>query len=447
MNWLKSLSIYLEPRVLTLLILGFSAGIPLLLVFSTLSFWLTEADINRSEIGMLSWVALAYAVKWVWAPLVDNLKLPILSRLLGRRKSWMLVSQIGILVGLIGMASSDPLQGIWTLVFFALVLSFSSATQDIVIDAYRIDTAPEELQAAMAASYLAGYRIAMIVSGAGALALAAYFSGDDTGYIRQSWSQTYQVMSLLMIPGLLVAVFGKEPKIKKHKPGKVSYHNNALLNFLIWMKKAFVEPITDFFIRYGKHALLLLMLIAIYRMTDVVMGIMANPFYVDIGFTKGEVAAIAKVFGVIMTLVGAAIGGILVSQKGTLFTLFVGALLTASTNLIFVVLSKTGPDLTWLTIVISVDNLSGGIATAAFIAFLSMLTNKDFSATQYAVFSSTMLLLPKFVAGFSGFFVEAFDYTWFFIGCALIGLPALILVAVLAKLNAKHQFLKVKHSE
>lgn len=428
MRWL---SVYSNPKVVSLFFLGFSSGLPLLLVFSTLSFWLREAGIDKASIGMLSWVALAYAIKFLWSPLIDQFKLPLLNKLFGRRRSWMLTSQIAIMLSLFAMGLANPSESLFIFALLAVVVAFSSATQDIVIDAYRIDAAPTDLQAAMAATYLAGYRIAMIVSGAGSLVIAAWLSPSIEEYSNQAWQQTYQIMAFLLLPGLLTTLLVKEPE------AVTSSENNKAKTFIQHFTHAFWQPVSDFFIRYGKIAIPLICLISLYRLSDVVMGVMANPFYIDTGFNKTEIASIAKVYGVIMTLVGAAIGGIILKQKGTLFGLFVGGLLAALTNVFFVSLSMVGPNLTLLTAVISIDNLSAGIATAAFIAFLSGLTNKEFSATQYAIFSSTMLLLPKFVAGFSGFAVEAYDYTAFFIGTAVLGLPALGLIIYLAKHKTK----------
>ncbi|WAJ71126.1 AmpG family muropeptide MFS transporter [Catenovulum adriaticum] len=426
MDWFTP---YKDKRVIALLFLGFSSGLPLLLVFSTLSFWLREAGIDRASIGMLSWVALAYAIKWLWSPLVDKLKIPFLDRMLGRRRSWMLLAQLLIAFSLFLMSVANPQQSLWLFSLLALAVAFSSATQDIVIDAFRIDSAPTELQAAMAATYLAGYRIAMITAGAGSLVIAAWFAPTELEFSNLAWQKTYQIMALLMLPGIITTLLCQEPNaaISQHTSTQTAHpFSQRVIN-------AFWQPIADFFNRFGQTAFLLMALIAVYRLSDVVMGVMANPFYIDTGFTKVEIASISKVYGVIMTLVGAALGGIILKQKGTLFCLFLGGLLAAATNLLFVTLSIKGNDLTWLTLVISIDNLSAGIATAAFIAFLSGLTNKQFSATQYAIFSSSMLLLPKFVAGFSGFAVDAFDYTLFFIGTSLLGLPALLFIALLAK--------------
>nr|WP_107853115.1 AmpG family muropeptide MFS transporter [Oceanimonas marisflavi] len=425
-----------------MLALGFSSGLPLLLVFGTLSFWLREAGVSRTSIGFFSWVALAYGVKWLWSPLVDRLPLPLLSRWLGRRRSWMLLSQGIIMAALTGMALSDPTTDLAQLAVFALAVAFASATQDIVIDAYRIESAPERLQGALAAAYMTGYRLAMILAGAGALAIAAW-AGSDTGYDMTGWQTAYLAMAGCMLVGVITCLLLHEPQVdlgeqqrsqQEHKDHLVANGWPGWLAGLVaFGKSAVVAPFADFFQRFGWHALLILGLIASYRIADVVMGVMANPFYVDMGFSKTEIATVTKVYGVIMTLAGAAFGGVLVSRYGTLRILMLGALLTAGTNLLFALMSQLGPDVRLLTVIISLDNLSAGIATAAFITYLSSLTNVAFSATQYALFSSVMLLLPKFVAGFSGLAVDAIGYAGFFTGTAALGLPVLVLIAVVNK--------------
>ncbi|MGY3925803.1 AmpG family muropeptide MFS transporter [Aeromonas simiae] len=441
-GWLQSLAIYLEPRVLTLLALGFSSGLPLLLVFGTLSFWLREAEVSLTDIGYMSWVALAYGFKWLWSPLVDRLSLPLLSRLMGRRRSWMLLSQSLVVLALCGMALSDPQRDLGHLALFALLVAFASATQDIVIDAFRIESAPERLQAAMAAAYMTGYRLAMIMAGAGALALAAWL-GSNVEYDLEGWRQTYFIMAALMGVGVLTTLLCHEPDIDLARQSEDQVARKQMLlergwchgmaGTGAWCIEAIWRPFADFFERYGKTALLILALIACYRISDVVMGVMTNSFYVDLQFSKTEVATITKVYGVIMTLVGASLGGVLVMRFGTLRILMLGAVLTATTNLLFSLLGQVGHSTWLLTVIISLDNLCAGIATAAFVTYLSSLTNVAFSATQYALFSSIMLLLPKFLAGFSGTIVEQIGYSHFFIGTALLGIPAMCLIPLVAR--------------
>jgi len=438
-DWLSTLSIYSHPRVLGMLSLGFSAGLPLLLVLGTLSFWLREAGLDRTTIGHLSWIGLAYSFKWLWAPLVDRLSLPILTNLLGRRRAWLLLSQIVITAALIGMACTDPIINLTNMVFFALAVAFASATQDIALDAYRIEAVELKLQGAMAATYQAGYRIAMILASAGVLWIAAAIDPSVATYEYAPWRFAYFVMAASMLVGMITTLIIKEPDVpistllsenEQHAQKIIANWpiNERLARILVWLYGAVIAPFRDFIVHHGKKALLILALIALYRISDVVMGVMSNPFYVDMGYTKDEVATVSKVYGVIMTLVGAAIGGILTAKIGIMRALFLGAVLSAVTNLLFAWLAGRGHDVSGLIWTISADNLSAGIASCAFIAYLSGLTNLAYSATQYALFSSIMLLLPKFIAGFSGQFVDAYGYVYFFIGTALLGLPVLILV-------------------
>jgi PAT family beta-lactamase induction signal transducer AmpG len=421
-SWLASWRIYAQPASLRMLFLGFAAGLPLLLVLGTLSFRLREAGIDRSTIGYLSWVGLAYAFKWVWAPLVDRLPIPYFTMRLGRRRSWLLLAQVMVILGLVGMAISDPRQTLGPVVWCALLVAVGSATQDIALDAFRIESAQPSHQAALAASYQTGYRLAMIWAGAGVLWVAAWVQGDNSaGYVQEAWQTAYMVMAASMAVGLFTVLISKEPVPAALPPAR---------NVREWLQGALVEPFADFIKRYHWQAVLILSLIAVYRISDVVMGIMANPFYVDMGYTKAEVATVTKVYGVLMTLLGAFVGGVMALRWGVMRILMLGAILSALSNLLFAWLSGHGHDVQALILVVSADNLSSGIASAAFIAYLSSLTNIQYSATQYALLSSMMLLLPKFIAGFSGDFVNAHGYADFFNATALLGMPVLILVAL-----------------
>lgn len=419
-SWLATFKVYLELPTLRMLLLGFSAGLPLLLVLGTLSFWLREAGIDRTTIGYLSWVGLAYAFKWVWAPLVDRMPIPLLTRWLGRRRSWLLLAQLAVMVGLVAMSFNDPKVALQPVVWGALAVAFGSATQDIALDAFRIESANADRQAALAAAYQTGYRLAMIWAGAGVLWIAAAAEvAGGASYQHGAWQTAYLVMAASMLLGMLTVLLSPEP-MRRPMP--------AAKNVAEWLQGALVDPFADFLRRYGKQALLILALIAIYRISDVVMGIMANPFYVDMGYTKDEVATVTKIYGVLMTLAGAFVGGVLSMRLGVMRVLMLGAVLSAASNLLFAWLASRGHDVTALIFVISADNLSGGIASAAFIAYLSSLTNVNYSATQYAIFSSMMLLAPKFLAGYSGRYVDAFGYYYFFVATALLGVPVLLLV-------------------
>ena len=422
--WLCTLKVYTQPASWRMLALGFSAGLPLLLVLGTLSFWLREAGIDRTTIGYLSWVGLAYAFKWVWAPLVDRLPLPGLTRRLGRRRSWLLLSQLLIAAGLLGMASQNPQLALTPMVWSALVVAFGSATQDIALDAYRIESASMQEQAALAATYQTGYRLAMIWAGAGVLWVATLAQGAQLGYAVRAWQVAYSVMAACMLVGIVTVLLSPEPQPRPLPPSRSVQE---------WLHSALVAPFADFIARYRWQAALVLGLIAVYRISDVVMGIMANPFYVDMGYTKAQVAAVTKIYGVLMTLLGAFVGGAMAMRWGVMRVLMLGALLSASSNLLFAWLAGQAPTTVGLTLVVSADNLAGGIASAAFIAYLSSLTNVQYSATQYALFSSMMLLAPKWLAGFSGQFVDAYGYSPFFISTAALGLPVLVLVALAAR--------------
>ena len=413
--------------------LGFSAGLPFLLVFSTLSAWLSEAGVERSAIGFFSWVGITFSIKVLWAPVVDNLALPGLTRHLGARRSWMLLAQLGLLIGLLGMAATDPAESLWTMVAWAIWVAFCSATQDICIDAYRIESAEDDLQAAMAATYIFGYRFALLVAGAGALFIAD--SAD--------WESAYNIMALAMLIGLGTTLLIKEPPhASQTRWGALE---QSLLENLSSMpqgsaanklQRALImvyAPFYAFFAEYGRHALVLLVFIGMFRISDITMGVMANPFYLELGFSKSEIASVAKAFGFGMTIFGSAIGGVLVIKMGIMRPLLLTAVLVVMTNLLFALMAQKGPDLTWLAWVISADNLAGGMSNVVFIAFLSSLVNRQYTATQYALFSSLMTLPGKFFGGFSGVLVDAVGYSWFFVYAAATGLPAVFLILFLIK--------------
>ena len=354
------------------------------------------------------------------------------------------MSQLVLVFSLLAMGLTDPKVNLSSMAWLALLTAFASATQDITLDAYRIESADVSEQAALAATYQTGYRFAMIWAGAGALALAA-FASDVVGYDPQSWFFAYSVMAMSMSVGIVTVWLSPEPAKIIERKRAVSTNTleryqsrypswpQGLVSLLAWFYEAACLPFIDFFQRYRWQALLLLALIATYRVSDVVMGVMANPFYQDLGFTKQEVAAVSKVFGVVMTLTGAFLGGFISMRIGVMKTLFLGGFLSALTNLLFAWLATQGHHVPYLVLTVSADNLAAGIASVAFLAYLSGLTNVTYTATQYALFSSVMLLLPKFLAGFSGFVVESIGYSSFFIATALLGVPVLLLVGVAMK--------------
>ncbi len=436
-SWGEAFRVYTRPRVLTMIALGFSAGLPFLLVFTTLSAWLTEKDISRSVIGYFSWIGITYSIKVFWAPVVDRVPLPLLTNWLGKRRSWMLLAQIGIGVGLIGMALADPQQQLQHLALFALLIAFSSATQDINLDAYRIEVVNEidqdDLQGPIAAAYVLGYRLALLAAGAGALYIAQFYS----------WTAAYLSMASLMLIGMLTTLSIREPQVSQDRRtaelekrlealAGIEGENLSLAKRLAaWFVDAVISPFIEFFQRNGRLAAIILLLIGLYKISDITMAVMANPFYLDLGFSKTEIADVTKIFGFFMTIAGAALGGLMVARFGIMRPLLLGAMLVASTNLLFALLAISEPSLSFLALVVSADNLSGGIATSVFIAYLSSLTNTSYSATQYALFSSLMTLPAKVLGGFSGVIVDTYSYGLFFVYAALLGIPAILLVLYL----------------
>ena len=571
-SWGEAAKAYLDPRVIIMLFLGFSAGIPILLIFSSLSLWLREAGIDRGVVTMFSWAALGYSFKFIWAPLIDALPVPFLTKCLGRRRSWMVVSQLLIVLAIFLMATVNPISED-VLVYMAgaaVLLGFSSATQDIVIDAYRIELAPPSMQSILSSIYVSGYRIGMIVAGAGALYLADYFGSTESFYSYEAWRNTYYIMAgvmtlgilttfasyeptaeilqnnkqrnnlkvfliysaLLLIPALLFSaiylvnilinkVFDSSialipliamPSIKFYFLALVACAPLLLLYFMINQPKiinkaplvaetredyvrlvllfvfavvafiaayvligqglpefegvfvsfisetlhlltslavalaagyalvkvglvkkeiamaTWIEPILDFFRRYGKKALLLLALIGLYRISDIVAGVISNVFYQDMGFSKTDIANAVKLVGVIMAIAGGFLGGLLAQRFRIMHAMMIGAILACATNLLFVVLTYNPGSLPIMYMAVIFDNLAAGLASAVFIAFLSALTSIRFTAVQYAIFSSLMTLIPKVMGGYSGSIVDSMGYPFFFIFTFAIGIPILALI-------------------
>ncbi|MDN6276428.1 MFS transporter [Psychrobacter sp.] len=571
-SWGEAARAYLDPRVIIMLFLGFSAGIPILLIFSSLSLWLREAGIDRSVVTMFSWAALGYSFKFIWAPLIDALPVPVLSNWLGRRRSWMVVSQLLIVLAIFLMATVNPVSED-VLVYMAgaaVLLGFSSATQDIVIDAYRIELAPPSMQSILSSIYVSGYRLGMIVAGAGALYLADFFGSTEAFYSYEAWRNTYYIMAGVMSLGILTTFASYEPtadilQSNKQKgnlkvfliysallliPGLifgVIYLINMLINLMLnttislipmvvmsgvkfyflalvacapllllyfiinqpkiinkaplvaetredyvrlvllfvfsvmafiaayiltgqilpdfegvfvsfftetlhlivslvaalvvgyasvqagLVKKeiamaTWIEPVLDFFKRYGKKALLLLALIGLYRISDIVAGVISNVFYQDMGFSKTDIANAVKLVGVIMSIGGGFLGGLLAQRFRIMHAMMIGAILACVTNLLFVVLTYNPGSLPFMYMAVIFDNLAAGLASAVFIAFLSALTSIRFTAVQYAIFSSLMTLIPKVMGGYSGSIVDSMGYPFFFIFTFAIGIPILALI-------------------
>ena len=332
-----------------------------------------------------------------------------------------MLAQLGIAAGLFGLSLVDPSENLRGVALLALLVAFASATQDISVDAYRIEAAEMDRQAAMAAAYIFGYRVALLVAGAGALLIAEF----------STWSVSYGIMAGLVSIGVITTCIVREPEhdVLIERP-RGNGHEPIPKRLLHWFQGAVVAPFQEFFSRYGWLALVVLGVIATYRISDITMGVMANPFYLDLGFTKSEIASIVKAFGFSMTLAGAGLGGLLVVRFGLMPMMMTGAILVALTNLLFALMAELVPTRTLLAMVISADNLSAGLANVVFVAFLSSLVNKTYTATQYALFSSLMTLLGKFIGGFAGIVVDGFGYTMFFIYASGIGIPAMLFLIV-----------------
>jgi PAT family beta-lactamase induction signal transducer AmpG len=433
-SWKAALRIYAEPRIIAMFFLGFAAGLPFPLVFTTLSTWLRDVGIERTTIGFFAWIGITYSIKVFWSPVVDRVSLPGLTHRLGQRRGWMLLAQVGIILGLVGIACTDPTQNIVRIALFGVLIAFASATQDIAVDAYRIEAVSGDLQGPMAGTYQSGYRIAAaLVGGAAALYLAEFVS----------WQVAYLVMAACMGIGMATVLLIQEPPriinttTAMNESRVVAYlertaHVPSFLRMpTAWFIGAVVCPFTDFFQRNGRWAVFLLVFIGLYRISDIVMANMAYPLYIDLGFSKKEIADIAKIFGVAMTIIGALFGGMLVIRQGVMRSLLLGAILVAVTNLLFAQLALGGKSAAGLALVISADNFSAGLAGSAFIAFLSRLTNTAYTATQYALFSSLMTLPAKLLSGVSGIIVDAHGYSVFFMYAAGLGVPAIVLVLYL----------------
>jgi len=479
----NKLLFFLTEKPLKMIMLGFSSGLPILLVFSTLSVWLTKAGVDRSTVTLFSWAGFAYAFKFLWSPLVDKVSIPIFLNL-GHRRSWLLLTQLLIIFSLVLTSINDPQNNIIVTAVCITLVAFFSATQDIIIDAYRIESINQKLQGSLSSMYIAGYRIGMLVGGAGSLWLASYWGGENYEY--DVWKKVYLSMALLMFIGVAANLISKEPKKVRNITRNSNLHfkfflsilvsvlififiysylenpfSRPILSFLFTIfklifcfmcsglflfflvklkfqsksiiKESYFNPIKNFVVKYGKFAVLILLLISLYRMADVVMGVMANIFYLEKGYSINQIATYSKFFGVFATIAGGLLGGYFAMKYGTMTTLFIGALIASLSNLLFAWLATVEPNIKFLISVITADNISSGFAGAAFVIYLSGLTSIKFTATQYALFSSIMLFLPKLIAGYSGSWVDVIGYQNYFVVTALIGVPVLFLIIYISK--------------
>jgi len=395
-----------------MLVLGFASGLPLMMVFSKLSFWLREVGVDRTTIGFFYWVGLAYTLKFLWAPFVDRIRLPVLYRLLGRRRSWMFVALAGTVIGLLLIGFSNPVAGLGMTLAGAFILAYSGATLDISVDAWRIESAPNREQAGMAATYILGYRFAIMFAGVG-LVIADY----------GSWRLSYAVMA-----GVMIAISALLFVIREPEPNPDAIQD-ASLSFSKRIAKNVSEPFLAIVRRLGKWAIPVFALVALYRLSDFTMGVMASPLYADLGYSKSEVGAITGLIAPWLIVIGGFVGGAITMWRGVMQALLLGAVITVLTTSAFAWLAgQAGAEVWRLFIVVGADNFAAGFVGAAFIAYLSSLTDPANAATQYAVLSSVYALFAKSLAGFSGLLADSIGYINFFLVTASYGIPAAMLV-------------------
>ncbi len=427
-SWRQAWAVYTRPTVLRMLLFGFSAGLPFMLVFSTLTAWLRSEGVSRTAIGFFAWVGITYSIKVLWAPVVDRIRLPLLTAWLGQRRGWMLAAQLAIMLGLAGMALTDPLTQLTQLALLAVVVAFASATQDITIDAFRIESDAVEFQAALAGTYVLGYRLALLATGAGAL-----FMADFLG-----WTVAYLAMAALVVIGMFAVAISPEPSSPERldierDPLVIAFRERTPLKGFAadmgaWITGAVIAPFVDFLRRFRWLALPILALVGLYKASDLSMAAMANPLYLDVGFTLSQIGAISGLFGVAMTISGGLVGGLMVARFGLMPMMLVGAIGIAATNLLFAWLATMQPVLWALTLTITGDNFFVGFSATVFIAWMSGLVSRRYTATQYALFSSLMTLPGKFLGGPSGWIVDQTSYVFFFFYASALGIPAMLLV-------------------
>jgi MFS transporter, PAT family, beta-lactamase induction signal transducer AmpG len=424
-DWLAAFAVYRRPRLVAVLLMGFSSGLPLALTFGTLTYWLAELGVSLTAIGLFGLVRASYSLKFLWSPLIDRLPIPVLTRRLGRRRSWALAIQFLLALAILALGMTDPKSNPALTALAAVSVAFLSASQDIVIDAYRIELLAAEEQGAGAAATQWGYRFGMLASGAGAL-YAASFGG---------WHVAYAIMAALMSVGMITVWLTPEPggiAPPERLPGA-----SAWVRTKVWLKGAVVAPFVDMVERMGAaQVLAIIVFIVLYKFGDALAGSMANPLYVELGFTKVEVATVAKIYGVIATLGGVAFGGILVVRWGVFPALLICGAMQALSNLMYVAQLWAGHNVAMLAVTIGSENLTGGMASAAFVAYLSGLCSRDFTATQYALLSSLATVGLNILAASGGYLAQTLGWTPFFLLSTAACVPSLLLLIWLMRRNS-----------
>jgi len=422
-GWLSAGRIYVQRRLIIIFLLGFASGLPFLLIGPTLSAWLSEVGVSKTSIGLFALVGGVFAISFIWAPLVDRLPLPVLSRLMGQRRSWLITAQLVCVGALVVLGLSNPAENVSFTALMTFILAVASATQDIVINAYRIETLTEDEQGAGAANYQLGYRLAIILAGAGALVLADFFG----------WFITYVSMAVLMCIGVITTLFSPEPK---HPVDTDTSDLSRGQRYVAWIKRAVVAPFADFMTRPG-WALILLFVI-FYKYADGVWGFMANPFYLELGFTLTEIGVVSKTYGVVMTMIGVVIGGLIITRYGLLKSVLFGAITMAATNLGYAALAMIGSSVPAFVVAISLENIANGIGGTAFIAYLSSLCNIAYTATQYTLLMSFANFSRTLLASGGGWVADQVDWVTFFILTTLAGIPGVVLLLYMMKRYPNH---------
>lgn len=416
-KFMESVAIYWERRLIFVFLMGFASGLPFLLSGATLSIWLTEAGVSLTAIGLFALVGTPYNFKYLWAPFIDRVPIPVLSKLFGRRRAWMLLIQIGLMASILALGLSNPQSDPTITAIFALAVAFFSASQDIVIDAYRIEILDEDQQGAGAAMTQAGYRFGLLASGAGALYLASSIN----------WAVVYAIMAGLVLIGFITALCAPIPPNDRIIEEETKQAES-------WFRTAVVAPFVEFFQRNNVWvAIYILAFILLYKFGDAFAGVMANPFYIRIGFSKVDIANVSKIFGVFATLLGVFTGGLVVKKYGILKSLLYCGILQMLSNLMFAAQAAIGPHVGFLFLTIGIENLSGGMGSAAFVAYLSVLCNTGYTGTQFALFTSFMAFGRTWLSAMSGWLADRTDWTTFFIISTFVALPGLIMLLGMMK--------------
>ncbi len=406
---------YFTRRMGIILLLGFVSGVPLALTASTLAAWLSEAHVDKGVIGLFAAAAIPYTLKFLWAPLMDSLPVPVLTGLLGRRRGWMLATQLLVILALVLLGLSQPDQHPWLTAWLALLTAFASASQDIVIDAYRVEILQPEQQGEGAAMIQLGYRLGMLASSAGSLYLAASLG----------WQSTYLIMAGTIGLGVATTLLSPEPDASLRVG--VGGHQD----FRAWFRASVLAPFLDFMTRPSWA--LILIFILIYKLADAFIGIMTNPFYLEVGFSKTEIASVVKIFGTLATIAGTLIGGTLTARYGAVRLLFVTGFLHALTNLLYVLQAQVGVNIPVLAASVTMENFTGGMSAAAFVAFLSTLTSVHYTATQYALLSSLAAFGRTWFSTPAGYAAKYLGWSAFFTSAAFLAIPGLVVLYVLSR--------------